>query len=93
MIAHHYGVSLYDSLFAVMLIKSQAIQIIHVKVQRNALRTKLLTLSFTLPRNVSANEVATYLPIIEQRQAGGYAQDRMVQSRGRRMGAGAIQRF
>ncbi|KAG0371680.1 acid phosphatase det1 [Mortierella sp. AD032] len=31
MIAHHYGVSLYDSLFAVMLIKSQAIQIIHVK--------------------------------------------------------------
>ncbi|KAF9915346.1 acid phosphatase det1 [Linnemannia zychae] len=31
MIGHHYGVSLYDSLFAVMLIKSQAIQIIHVK--------------------------------------------------------------
>ncbi|KAF9179880.1 acid phosphatase det1 [Haplosporangium sp. Z 11] len=30
-IAHHTGVSLYDSLFAVMLIQSQAIQIIHIK--------------------------------------------------------------
>ncbi|KAF9272919.1 acid phosphatase det1 [Mortierella alpina] len=30
-IAHHSGVSLYDSLFAVMLIQSQAIQIIHIK--------------------------------------------------------------
>ncbi|KAF9349322.1 acid phosphatase det1, partial [Mortierella sp. AD094] len=30
-IAHHIGVSLYDSLFAVMLIQSQAIQIIHIK--------------------------------------------------------------
>ncbi|KAF8937626.1 acid phosphatase det1 [Dissophora ornata] len=30
-IAHHAGVSLYDSLFAVMLIQSQAIQIIHIK--------------------------------------------------------------
>ncbi|KAF9093802.1 acid phosphatase det1 [Mortierella sp. AD031] len=31
MIAHHSGVSLYDSMFAVMLIQSQAIQIIHIK--------------------------------------------------------------
>ncbi|GJJ75964.1 de-etiolated-1 [Entomortierella parvispora] len=30
-IAHHSGVSLYDNLFAVMLIQSQAIQIIHIK--------------------------------------------------------------
>ncbi|KAG0302904.1 acid phosphatase det1 [Dissophora globulifera] len=30
-IAHHTGVSLYDSLFAVMLIQSQAIQIMHIK--------------------------------------------------------------
>ncbi|KAG0212332.1 acid phosphatase det1 [Mortierella sp. GBA43] len=30
-IPHHSGVSLYDSMFAVMLIQSQAIQIIHIK--------------------------------------------------------------
>ncbi|KAF9899399.1 acid phosphatase det1 [Lobosporangium transversale] len=30
-VPHHLGVSLYDSLFAVMLIQSQAIQIIHIK--------------------------------------------------------------
>ncbi|KAK3828274.1 MAG: De-etiolated protein 1 Det1-domain-containing protein [Benniella sp.] len=30
-VAHHSGVSLYDSMFAVMLVQSQAIQIIHIK--------------------------------------------------------------
>lgn len=31
-ISYHSGVSMYDSLFAVMLVQSQAIQIIHIKV-------------------------------------------------------------